>query len=204
VRPRHRRGRRDLPVRTIDRWRIAVGGTGGRGRGCGSCMSVAGSHSWDRPTAGSPVDCSWGPRRCGPTRRRGGGPTTCPLRRRQRSSPTERRRDTSGRNELGGRRPTRRRIRAIVPCSTCAATTPDKHCRSKLSDCALRAQTRTRDTASCDDATTGRRQARPRVEPPVRIELTAFRLQDECSTTELRGLAGHYIIGSLVGLDDPL
>ncbi len=49
------------------------------------------------------------------------------------------------------------------------------------------------------------RQQAVRVEPPVRIELTAFRLQGGCSTTELlRRVERAQFSGSLVGVDNPL
>ena len=42
-----------------------------------------------------------------------------------------------------------------------------------------------------------RRCSRPvRVEPPVRIELTTYALQERCSTAELRRPTGYEFIGS--------
>ncbi len=144
---------------TIGHRRIAVGGSGARCHGCDSCMSVAVSHSSDRSAAGFPVDCSSGPRRCGPRRMPGAGSATRWLRRRSRSSPIERRRDTAECSDLGGRRFAPRRIRASVWYWRRAGPTPDRRCRSRSSGCASRVLHRNRDTVSCSDATTGYRQS---------------------------------------------
>ncbi|MDT5126095.1 MAG: hypothetical protein QOH54_1739, partial [Mycobacterium sp.] len=192
--PRHverERLRTEPPVRTTDRWRIAVGGSGARCYGSDSCTSVAVSHSSDRSAASFPVDCSSGCRRCGPTPMRGAGPATRSRRRRSRRSPTGRRRDTAERSELGRCRSTPRRIRANVWYRCRAGPTPDMRYCSRSSGCASRVLNRSRGTVSCSEATTGYRQQaagfEPRlVEPPIGIEPMTFRLQGERSTTELR------------------
>jgi hypothetical protein len=151
ARCRRRRTNCPSPSRpsTTGRRRIAVAGSGARCRGSDSCTSVAASHSSDRSAAGFPVDCSSGPRRCGPTSMRGAGPATRWFRRRSRSSPIERRRDTVECSDCGGRRSTPRRIRANVSYWCRAGPTPDMHYRSRPFGCASRGvRNRNRDTVS--------------------------------------------------------
>ena len=149
-------GRR--PLKTIGRWRTAVGGSGARCHGSDSCMSLAASHSSDRSAAGFPVDCSSGSHRCGPKPMRGAGPTTRRLRRRSRSGSTEPRRDTAECSDLGGRRSAPRRIRANVSYWCRAGATPDMHYRSRPFGCASRVASHSRDTVSRYEATTCYRQ----------------------------------------------
>jgi hypothetical protein len=144
---------------TTARRRIAVGGSGAPCRGCGLCMSRAGSRSSGRSAAGSPVDCWSGPHRCGPSPMPGAGPTRRWLRHRSRSSATAHRRDTPGCSDCGGRQSTRRRFRARVSCWHRGGPRPDRRYRNKPSDCASRVLNRNRDIASRSETTTHYRQA---------------------------------------------
>jgi hypothetical protein len=166
----------------------------------GSCESQFGQIS-----RRFPVDCWWGPHRCGPTPMREAGPATRWLRHRSRSSPTEPRRGTGECSDGCECRSTPRRIRANVSYWYCAGPTPDMHCRSRPSDCVSKVESRNRDIASRYEATTRHRQLPCQtLEPPIGIEPMTFRLQGERSTTELRRPAGTEFIGSLVGVDDAL
>jgi hypothetical protein len=180
-----------VPVSTNNRWRTAVGGSGGPGHDFDSCTSVAASRSSDRPAVGFPVDSSSGPHRCGPRPTQGAGPTTRWRRRRLRNSLPERRRDIAECSGRHGCQSAPRRIRANVRYSTCVGATPDMHYRSRSSDCATKVVNHSRDTVSHVrrydlPPTTSGRQVKPRVEPPIGIEPMAYVLQVRCSTTELR------------------
>lgn len=74
------------------------------------------------------------------------------------------------------------------PLSACVSPwpAPGRRYRSKPSGCAWLAAHHSRGTLSRSETNGGYRQSEYRVEPPVRIELTTFRLQGGCSTTELR------------------
>lgn len=158
-----------LPVliSTTDRWRTAVGGSGGPCHGSDSCTSLVASRSSDRPAAGCPAGCSWGPHRCGQPRRPGAGPTTRWFRHRSRNSRIEHQRDNFECNDRGTWRCRPHRTRARPWFELRAGPTPDKHYRSRSFDCASKAVNHSRDTVS-----RGRRYDLPPTKRRRRIELT--------------------------------
>jgi len=145
-------------IRTTARSRIDVGGSGARCRDCDFCTSEAGSRSSDKPAAGSPVDCSSSPHRCGQPPMSATDLARCWFRHRLRSSLTERRPDTAERSAPGGRRSTLPRNRASALSWLLVEQQPDTHYRNRFFGCASKAVHRKRDTVSWIEATSRHRQ----------------------------------------------